>query len=110
MSQKTIDMLLALRAACSTCVITVSGGTEYWLHGKKGNNFNTTQHKPGGSGVDLQKNNTLDLFLANYLRDNPSSFLPKGACASKLQWGGFVFCDERSGTYDSTTGDHWHVQ
>jgi hypothetical protein len=49
-----ISALGELRIACN-CQVTITGGTEYWLHGNRDTNIqtNTSPHKPGGDVVDL---------------------------------------------------------
>ncbi len=118
MSQATIDMVVALKNACSSaypsCSVTVTGGTEYFLHGQNGN-ISTTQHKPGGTAVDIQVNSSLNTFLSQ--NDTSKGTLTAGdACYSKVSWGvspgsrDFIFCDEKPKAFGATTGRHWHTQ
>jgi len=57
---EAINGLLSLKNFCSDCVITITAGTEYWLHGNKNTEIssNPTRHKPGGNAVDLSLNNS----------------------------------------------------
>lgn len=85
--------------------ITITGGTEYWLHGT-GRTDRTknasTQHYPGEGAVDLAKSPALDALIQSY---PPIS----GGCASGRAYSinGRVYVNET--TSAMSTGAHWHV-
>ncbi|MHB0978312.1 MAG: pilin [Minisyncoccota bacterium] len=93
--ETVINGLETLKKACVTCVVRISGGTEYWLHSEG------TAHRPGGNVVDLSLNSSLQTFLQT-----------KGV---KATGSGCAPGDERytfgGGTYVKETPklDHWHV-
>ncbi|OGZ04315.1 MAG: hypothetical protein A2648_01045 [Candidatus Lloydbacteria bacterium RIFCSPHIGHO2_01_FULL_41_20] len=87
--EQTISGLLALKADCE-CGITVTGGTEYWLH---------SSHGPGQRTVDLAPSSSLNQFLG---RPNPVS----GTSVTKM---GATFKYENVGDNANATGGHWHV-
>lgn len=96
---RTITTLTSLMNACA-CTITITGGTEWWLHGP------TTKHRPGSaSAVDIRKNPLLDNFIYR------STEFKKGTswniCIALFTWNGYVFCDEAS---KSAQTAHWHIQ
>ncbi len=77
--------VIAIRDACPSCQITITGGTEYWLHSV------TTSHREGNSTVDLRSDNTLNSFLSGgqplvYYKRYPHE-------------GGLYLWE----------GDHWHI-
>ena len=79
-----------IRSNCPTCELTLTGGTEFWLHGGPSGN---TSHRPGSPTVDLR--NTGTPALNQYIRSGEKL---------KENWyrkDGMLFFDE---------GDHWHVQ
>ncbi|KND48537.1 MAG: hypothetical protein AB200_02305 [Parcubacteria bacterium C7867-005] len=97
MSSRIINALIRLKEACPTCLLTITGGTEYWLHSEG------TQHRPGGRVVDLR----LDSQLFNFLEKN--GFKSEGTgCTTGSQR--FVY---DGGTYVNETiagnSPHWHV-
>lgn len=104
LNPKIIGGLARLGIACQCGTITISGGTEYWLHGNKSTeeSQNGTDHKPGenGSAVDLSKNNAQ---LNNFIQSKPKNNRPSNGCSNLGQ--AYTF---DGGTYVNE-GDHWHV-
>lgn len=94
-----VNAIKALPGACG-CNIIISGGTEYWLHGKTrsttppppGANY---LHAPGNDVFDLKKNTKLDALIKAPSNTKKSSFV-------NFRWlyNGFWYTEE---------GDHWHV-
>lgn len=111
LSSRAINGLASLSTGCKTfnssCSITVTGGTEYWMHGDRTvnitppNNSNPTAHKPGGNVVDLSKNNGA---LNTYIQTKGT---PGTGCASGIRFslGGATYVDEQIPGNDP----HWHV-
>jgi hypothetical protein len=89
--------VLATQQGCG-CVLTITGGTESWLH-------NTgTSHKPGSSTVDLQMTTDLN----NYIIKN--GIPGKDARGFKIFVIGDVkYLPEKEGSTTASTGTHWHV-
>lgn len=95
MSNITLAMLAKLKKDCA-CDVTVSGGTEWWLHSA------STKHKPGNvTAVDLHKSSTLDPYIKSVFTKQSAT---RSTCFANYSWNGFVFCDEKS------AAAHWHVQ
>lgn len=87
-----ISGLAALKNTCNGCVVTVTGGTEYWLHSTN------TKHRPQNSVVDLSKNAQLEVAIMW-----GSSLGTQASCSSlgpAWRYNGAIYVDE---------GDHWHV-
>jgi hypothetical protein len=89
------------------CDITVTGGTEYWLHGNKNPVLSlndTTNHKPNGNAVDLRIGTP---SLDSYITKGGSKTLLDCASGTKYLVDGYIYVNESgSGAY---TGAHWHV-
>lgn len=106
LSSTVINGLEGLRNACN-CPIKITGGTEYWLHGNKSLEIdaNTTQHKPGGSVVDLSKSTS----VTDYIIANGGTPTYETGCANGKHYkiGSATYVDETSST--ASTGEHWHV-
>jgi hypothetical protein len=62
-SLKGLNMsaVLDIKSRCPSCSLTISGGTEFWLHGGQSGR---TSHGKGSSTVDLKTNPTLNAFLS----------------------------------------------
>jgi hypothetical protein len=89
MPQATIEMLTKLRAACPSCYIQITGGTE-------------PGHKSHGEGmlpVDLNLSDTLTPFI----RRTGTPVGPASFCLVEYSYLGWRFCDEKN------TARHWHV-
>lgn len=88
--------------------ITITGGTEYWLHGNKDQNIasNTSAHKPGVNGgyaIDLSKNNNL---LNGFIMQNGKAPSQTGcSVGDHYQIGTAVYVDE----VIAGNPPHWHV-
>jgi hypothetical protein len=95
LSSRAIDGLTKLAQDCN-CAITVSGGTEYWLHS------NGTQHKPGGSVVDILPFSAINTFITG---GSSTSGL---SCHQKFNKNGVTFSWE-SASCTGSTGNHWHI-
>jgi hypothetical protein len=106
LSESVFSGLQQLKNRCgiSQCVITVTGGTEWWLHGD-GIDINKTLHRPGGNVVDLSKTNPV---LNGIITSHPKISSPNG-CASGQAYNvnGKIYVDESKST--SFTSPHWHV-
>ncbi len=86
----------ALSAACGGCSITITGGTECWLHGSRDPRCNGTHHRPGDYAIDLAHSDDLD----NHIRSVGTVICsPRGRPMYKI--GNALYWDEDSG--------HWHV-
>ena len=94
------------------CKIVITGGTEYWLHGKtKGGKptppecvldikCNPTGHKPNGTVVDFRMG---DPSFDSYIKQNGPASAFSCAPGTKYIVNGKIYVDEAPG------GDHWHV-
>lgn len=101
LSPKVISGLVFLKDECN-CTFTVTGGTEYWLHGTKKTERienSRTQHFPDGNVVDLRKvsGDTLSAFIISQKRVSGSGCSLLGAA---YDYNGITFVDEKT---------HWHV-
>ena len=93
LGQGATSGLGALKSSCSGCNITVTGGTEYWLHSA------TTRHRPGDSVVDIRRGSSpaLDAKVLT------GTALSQGSCSNlgqRYSLNGAIYVNE---------GDHWHV-
>jgi hypothetical protein len=78
------------------CDITITAGTEYWLHN------DGTSHQPGSSTVDIRATSDIDNYITdspNFPSGNNNRYLVNGAC----------YFAEPAGATAATTGNHWHV-
>ncbi len=96
---RTIAMLSSLMNSCA-CIITITGGTEWWLHGK------TTKHRPASaSAVDINSGAGINKLVYS------SSDFKRGTawniCSALFTWNGYIFCDEIA--HNGQPG-HWHIQ
>lgn len=93
--ENIINKLTALKKACATCVVEISGGTEYWLHSAG------TAHKPGGNVVDL----SLDPTLQTFLKKSGTPTTDSGCAPGNEKY------TYNKATYVKETPklDHWHV-
>jgi hypothetical protein len=90
MAERTFTMLQKLKNGCN-CSLTVSGGTEWWLHGDpKDDTGASTRHKPGGGAVDLSLNDNITSFLSK----SGQKADPGKRCSAKFRYEGFSFCNE----------------
>ena len=83
----------------ATCPITITAGTEFWLHGGTTGN---TSHQPGSSSVDIQATPAMN----SYISGNSSVFPKDGTVYTES---GVCYYAESAGATSSTTGSHWHV-
>jgi hypothetical protein len=83
----TGQYLNTVHAGCPTCQLTITGGTEFWLHGGA---TGSTSHGPGSPTVDLRTTPE----LTNYIKS--------GTQTSPHRWtkDGVSFLEE---------SDHWHA-
>lgn len=77
-----------IRAGCPTCQLTITGGTEFWLHGGK---TGSTSHKPGNPTVDLRVTPELTRYI---MGDKKPQYF------RRYEKDGMSFLYE---------GNHWHV-
>ncbi|MDO8561988.1 MAG: pilin [bacterium] len=94
-----ITGLQQLKSACQSaqgnCPVTITGGTEWWLHSR-----NTT-HGPNNSTVDLAKGRAMDTYIMNNGQHTYSYTFIKGQKTDVYTLNG--------GTYYSEDNAHWHV-
>lgn len=90
-----IAAIQALNAACGSCAMVITGGTECWLHGSKDTRCNGTHHKPGDDAIDIRHSTVVD----NYIQSRGSILCSLGG-RPLYQLDGAVFWNE---------SDHWHV-
>lgn len=76
---------------CPSCSVTITGGTEFWLHSTK------TTHKPGSSTVDFRESPAINTYI------NGSSAFPTGKTITKN--GIKYWAEEARGNQPS----HWHA-
>ncbi len=100
-----INGLETLKKSCGSCVVRVTGGTEYWLHGNRSTEIdkNPTAHKPGGNVVDL----SLDPSLRNFLKTKGTKATGTGCTTGeeRYNFGGGLYVNEVLPGNDP----HWHV-
>lgn len=97
LNPETLSKLKKIKSECVSnnpdCVMTITGGTEYWLHSAGGNH-------PKFTAVDISINNpAFNSFIASKGKNigGTTSF------SRRFEYGGLRFGDE-------TAGDrHWHV-
>jgi hypothetical protein len=102
MGARTLAMLESLKKTCN-CKMTVTGGTEWWLHSR------TTRHQPGEStAVDLSFGSR-DRDVSKFIYESPlfKKEVPWSNCYARFSWSGFTFCDEKE---NSSQPRHWHIQ
>ena len=95
--------------------ITITGGTEWWLHGGGVQDIskNTSKHKPsersvGGGGVDLRLSDKLNKYITSQGNNFGAKINPSGyGCSEQYVLYGFTFCNE---TLSGNSTGHWHVQ
>lgn len=91
-----LGAIQALSTACGNCSMTITGGTECWLHGSRDARCNGTHHRQGDYAIDLAHSTALD----NYIRSAGTVICsPRGR--QLYQIGNAVYWDEDSA--------HWHV-
>ncbi|OGZ17069.1 MAG: hypothetical protein A3H76_01840 [Candidatus Lloydbacteria bacterium RIFCSPLOWO2_02_FULL_54_12] len=97
--------IIALAGSCPTpCVVIVSGGTEYWLHGSR----STTPPPPSSTAAHSYNNNVFDLRKSSQLDAviKATGNTQKKSFGNYYRWrhtnagGTFWYTDE---------GDHWHA-
>lgn len=108
--------IINLKHSCGiSCVIQITGGTEYWLHGNRSTDMaqnKTTKHKPypdggsmSGQVLDISKGST---GLNNYITTNGTSLgYLTAPCAKGVQYtlDGVRYVDEMI----ENNPAHWHV-
>ena len=109
-----ITVLNQLRVACGmTCAVTITGGTEWWLHGNRSADITNsgTNHMPGNAVFDLNCSHGSATTcgtdqLSLFLKGQPSQVSTTSRCSEIFIYGGFKFCNE------TITGNppHWHVE
>lgn len=104
-----ITDLQKLKTACD-CAITVTGGTEYWLHGSRSAEMasNTTPHRPEGTVADL----SLGTSVTDFLRKSGTKSTDYSTCVIGQNNGPERYIYQDS-IYVNETIDgnapHWHV-
>lgn len=108
LGSNVINNLNTLQVACN-CYISITGGTEYWLHGDKNKDLEVakshTKHYPGGNVVDLSKSTP----VTDYIIANGGTPTYESGCAYGKHYkiGSATYVDETTST--ASTGVHWHV-
>ena len=102
-SESILTGLRKIKTACN-CVVVVTGGTEYWLHGNRSTELegNKTAHRPGGTVVDI----SLKTPVTDFLRKLPVS--TRTGCSpgtERYEYAGGLYVNEEISTNDP----HWHV-
>jgi hypothetical protein len=82
----------ATRAACPTCQLVITGGTENWLHSPSGG------HRPGSATIDLRPTPSLNKYLTG------QEILGSGTRTVKKNGITYYYHANSSGS-----GSHWHV-
>ena len=96
MSQGVISNLIALKSSCPSCGITITGGTEYWLHSVN------TAHRPGGNVVDLSIG---DSTLYNYITSHGTIVSAGCSVGTRYKIGSAIYVNE----VIAGNPPHWHV-
>lgn len=89
-----IGGLKSLRANCR-CSVVVTGGTEFWNHTEN------TQHQPGKSVVDLDRNPKLDAYIMQNGAHSTTNTFIRNRTIDVYRFS--------SGTYYKEDDKHWHV-
>lgn len=101
--------LQTLKTACN-CDITVTGGTEYWMHGNRSTELsdNPTPHRPEGTVIDL----SLNTSVTDWIRKNATKSTDYSRCVigkengeERYTYEGALYVNE---TIDGNV-PHWHV-
>lgn len=106
-SSYVFDGLKKLKDACK-CAITVTGGTEYWLHGNRSTNLelNPTAHRPGGRVVDLSLKTPVTEYLrAHGTKSSRTDCVNPASGAERYEFQGGLYVNETINGNDP----HWHV-
>ncbi len=102
------DKILSLLSKCPQCKnhITISGGTECWLH-----NASTTAHVPGSGVFDAREDPVLNKYITGGKNkagvDIGNAFPNDGKVYVK---NGLRFLAETPDQTPATSGKHWHIQ
>ena len=91
------DIVSSIRTLCSDCELTITGGTECWLHSATGS------HHPNSPTVDLSSNGTPK--LNTYITGKASVTMD----GTVYQKNGINFLAESLEQTGNTTAAHWHV-
>lgn len=103
-----INEIIQLEKDCkiynSKCEVIVSGGSEWWSHGKGIINpeLNQSKHVPGkysAQGIDLN----LDTYLSAFLKAKGKSLGSDKYCNDKYEYSGEIYCDENN------RARHFHI-
>lgn len=93
LSSATLANIIKVKNECN-CAITITGGTEYWLHSDGGN------HKKF-IALDLSLNSAQ---LNTFIRSKQSRGR-SGVCSERFEYSGLLFCNEDI----AGNQPHWHV-
>jgi hypothetical protein len=100
------DALSAINNNCSSCNgITVTGGTEWWVHSEG------TEHKPGvgNPSVDLRVTNPLNTFID--VQATPANEVDNNPCANFGVEVYYISSGDMAGCYHhEVSPTHWHVE
>src|SRR3989344_7086222 len=99
LGEPAIRGLSNLKSDCQrvqgVCPITVTGGTEWWLHSVG------TSHRPGNSVVDIAPSTSLNSYLLG------SGITPSSG--TRVTKNNAQYTYETTGDNGVSTGNHWHV-
>lgn len=98
--ESTINALLSIKTKCDStngginkCAMTITGGTECWLH---------STHGPNLVPVDISATSSF-----NYYVSGQTTFPNNGKDYAK---DGHTYLAEKAGQTGNTTGAHWHMK
>ena len=84
-----------IESNCSTCNLTITGGTESWLHSVN------SSHRPGSATIDLSATSDINTYITG-----SGTFPNDGKVYSK---NGVNYLAEKAGQTAGTTAAHWHA-
>lgn len=97
LNSQTLSNVKKVKSACVAsdpkCAVTITGGTEYWIHSSGGNH-------PKFTAVDMSLNNST---FNSFITKNGKNVGASKSCTRRFEYGGLRFCDEIS------KDPHWHV-
>ena len=99
--QNAINKLIGLKNSCGvSCSVTVTGGTEYWLH--------KTHGSPGEfvSVVDLRYDYSAGYILNDWIKDGTG---PKTGVSCGISSADHYYRDGMTFVLETVPNKHWHV-
>lgn len=97
-----VNSIKSLQSQCN-CLITITGGTEYWLHGNRSTELtnNNTQHRPGGTVVDL----SFYTPITDYIRREGDRTTALGCAPGNEKY----VLNGATYVLETIVDTHWHV-